>query len=81
MCKVGIEVIVGVLEEECWYLIRCFIIFNMFKCLYIILKWVEFVDGFIDINCIGGKLIIFFNLLISMLVYKKCVEYDVILVG
>ena len=79
--KAGIEVTVGVLEEECRHLIRRFITFNTFKRPYITLKWAESADGFIDINRTGGKPIILSNPLTSMLVHKKRAEHDAILVG
>ncbi len=44
--KAGIEVTVGVLEEECRHLIRRFITFNTLKRPYITLKWAESADGF-----------------------------------
>ena len=53
--KAGIEVTVGVLEEECRHLIRRFITFNTLKRPYITLKWAESTDGFIDINRTGGN--------------------------
>ena len=72
--KAGIEVTVGVLEEECRHLIRRFITFNTLKRPYITLKWAESADGFIDINRTGGKPIILSNPLTSMLVHKKIVK-------
>lgn len=69
--KAGIEVTVGVLEEECRHLIRRFITFNTLKRPYITLKWAESADGFIDINRTGGKPIILSNPLTSMLVHKN----------
>lgn len=79
--KAGIEVTVGVLEEECRHLIRHFITFNTLKRPYITLKWAESTDGFIDINRTGGKPIKLSNPLTSMLVHKKRAEHDAILVG
>ena len=79
--KAGIEVTVGVLEEECRHLIRRFITFNTLKRPYITLKWAESTDGFIDINRTGGKPIKLSNPLTSMLVHKKRAEHDAILVG
>lgn len=46
----GCEVIVGVLETECRELIRKFITFHTFHRPYIVLKWAESADGFIDSN-------------------------------
>ncbi len=79
--QAGIEVTVGILEEECRHLIRRFITFNTFKRPYITLKWAESADGFIDINRTGGKPVILSNELTGMLVHKKRAEHDAILVG
>jgi len=44
----GIEVCVGVLEKECAFMNRRFLTFQREKRPYIILKWAETADGFID---------------------------------
>ncbi|MFZ4725575.1 MAG: bifunctional diaminohydroxyphosphoribosylaminopyrimidine deaminase/5-amino-6-(5-phosphoribosylamino)uracil reductase RibD [Paludibacter sp.] len=44
----GIEVIVGVLEQECRELNKRFFIFQEQKRPYILLKWAQTLDGFID---------------------------------
>ena len=44
----GIEVTVGVLEEECQWLNRRFFTFHREKRPYIILKWAQTTNGFID---------------------------------
>ena len=46
----GIEVITGILEEECRFLNRRFYTFHEKKRPYIILKWAQSSDGFIDIK-------------------------------
>lgn len=46
----GVDVHVGVLEEEGRYLNRRFLTFHNHKRPYIILKWAETADGFIDIE-------------------------------
>lgn len=46
----GIEVIVGILEDECLDLNKRFFTFHNKKRPYIILKWAETKDGFIDID-------------------------------
>ncbi|GFH98683.1 bifunctional diaminohydroxyphosphoribosylaminopyrimidine deaminase/5-amino-6-(5-phosphoribosylamino)uracil reductase RibD [uncultured Phocaeicola sp.] len=79
--KAGIEVTVGVLEEECRHLIRRFITFHTFKRPYITLKWAESADGFIDMNRTEGKPVILSNPLTSLLAHKKRAEHDAILVG
>lgn len=46
----GCEVVVGVLESECHELNRRFFTFHQKKRPYIILKWAETADGFVDVN-------------------------------
>ncbi|MDD4972537.1 MAG: bifunctional diaminohydroxyphosphoribosylaminopyrimidine deaminase/5-amino-6-(5-phosphoribosylamino)uracil reductase RibD [Paludibacter sp.] len=46
--KAGIEVIVGVLEDDCRELNKRFFIFQEQKRPYILLKWAQTQDGFID---------------------------------
>ncbi|HAH25167.1 MAG TPA: bifunctional diaminohydroxyphosphoribosylaminopyrimidine deaminase/5-amino-6-(5-phosphoribosylamino)uracil reductase RibD, partial [Prolixibacteraceae bacterium] len=48
MKKAGIEVEVGVLERECRHLNRRFFTFHEKKRPYILLKWAQTLDGFID---------------------------------
>lgn len=79
--RAGVDVTVGVLEEECRHLIRRFITFNTLKRPYITLKWAESADGFIDSKRTGGKPVILSNPLTAMLVHKKRAEHDAILVG
>lgn len=77
----GREVIVGVLEKECRYLIRRFITFHTEHRPYITLKWAESADGYIDICREGGNPVILSNPLTSMLVHKKRAEHSAIMVG
>lgn len=77
----GREVIVGVLENECRYLIRRFITFHTLHRPYITLKWAESADGFIDLFRNEGSPVILSNPLTSMLVHKKRAEHAAILVG
>ena len=77
----GREVIVGVLEKECRDLILRFITFNTLRRPYIILKWAESSDGFIDINRSEGHPVMLSTSLTSMLVHKKRSESDAIMVG
>lgn len=46
--RAGIEVVVGVLEKECRELNRRFMTSHLLKRPYVILKWAQSVDGFID---------------------------------
>ncbi|WP_430811489.1 MULTISPECIES: bifunctional diaminohydroxyphosphoribosylaminopyrimidine deaminase/5-amino-6-(5-phosphoribosylamino)uracil reductase RibD [unclassified Carboxylicivirga] len=50
MQKAGVEVVTGVMEQECLALNRRFFTFHNKKRPYIILKWAETQDGFIDID-------------------------------
>ncbi len=50
MKKAGIDVSVGVLDEECRELNKRFFTFHQKKRPYIILKWAQTQDGFIDID-------------------------------
>lgn len=77
----GIEVKVGVLEEECQHLIRRFITFNTQKRPYITLKWAESADGFIDVLRTDGHPILLSSPLTSMIVHKRRAEHKAILVG
>ena len=81
MRDAGIDVRVGVLEEECRKLIHRFITFNTKKRPFITLKWAESADGFIDIHRSGGHPYIFSSPLSSMLVHKRRAEHSAILVG
>lgn len=50
MRKAGIEVEVGILEKECREINKRFFTFHEKKRPYIILKWAQTLDGFIDID-------------------------------
>jgi len=77
----GIEITVGVLEQECRELNKQFITFHSQKRPYIFLKWAESADGFIDITRTGGHPVVLSNPLTSMLVHKRRAEVDAIIVG
>lgn len=79
--QAGIEVTVGVLEEECRHLIRRFVTFNTHHRPYITLKWAESADGFIDLNRTGGTPALLSSPLTGMLAHKRRAEHDAILVG
>lgn len=79
--KAGIEVKTGVLEKECKELIKRFITFNTLHRPYIILKWAESADGYIDIKRTGGKPVFLSTPLTTMLVHKKRAEADAIMIG
>ena len=79
--EAGIDVTVGVLEQECKELNKQFITFHSQKRPYIILKWAESADGFMDITRTDGHPAILSNPLTSMLVHKKRAEVDAIMIG
>lgn len=77
----GREVVVGVLEEECRYLIRRFITFHTLHRPYITLKWAESGDKYIDKCRESGSPVLLSSPLTSMLVHKKRAEHSAIMVG
>ena len=76
--EAGIEVEVGVLEEECKSLNRRFFTFHREKRPYIILKWAQTANGFIDDHHKPVKISTDFT---KMLSHKLRAEEDAILVG
>lgn len=78
MRDAGIEVTVGVLERECMAINSRFMTFNTHHRPYIILKWAQSVNGFIDD---GFNPIAFSTPFTKMLVHKLRAESDAILVG
>lgn len=77
----GIEVAVGVLEKEAKELIKPFITFNTLKRPYILLKWAESADGYLDIKRDSGHPVKLSNPHSSILVHKQRAEYAAIMVG
>lgn len=76
--KAGIEVEVGVLEAECKALNRRFFTFHREQRPYIILKWAQTANGFIDDNFKPTQISTDFT---KMLSHKLRAEEDAILVG
>lgn len=76
--EAGIEVTVGVLEEECQWLNRRFFTFHREHRPYIILKWAQTANGFIDDN---GQALQISNEQTQMLSHQLRAEEDAILVG
>jgi riboflavin biosynthesis protein RibD len=74
----GIDVTVGVLQEECHNLNKRFITYNTHHRPYVILKWAQSANGFIDDNF---KPTVFSTSFTKMLVHKLRSECDAILVG
>lgn len=76
--EAGIEVTVGVLEEECKAINKRFFTFNTLRRPYILLKWCQSTNGFID-NCFQPTMLS--TPLTQMLSHKLRAEEDAILVG
>ena len=76
--KAGIEVTVGVLEKECQWLNRRFFTYHSKHRPYIILKWAQSADGFIDRDFQPVQIS---NSATQMLSHKLRAEEDAILVG
>ncbi|MCR4583271.1 MAG: bifunctional diaminohydroxyphosphoribosylaminopyrimidine deaminase/5-amino-6-(5-phosphoribosylamino)uracil reductase RibD, partial [Prevotella sp.] len=78
MQEAGIDVTVGVLKEECEWLNRRFFTFHREHRPYIILKWAQTANGFIDDN---GHALQISTPFTQMLSHKLRAEEDAILVG
>ena len=74
----GIDVTVGVLEDECRRLNRRFFTFHRLHRPYIILKWAQTINGFIDDH---GQALQISTPFTTMLSHKLRAEEDAILVG
>ena len=74
----GIEVTVGVLEDECQWINRRFFTFHREHRPYIILKWAQSADGFIDKDF---HPVMISNAVTQVLSHKLRAEEDAILVG
>jgi diaminohydroxyphosphoribosylaminopyrimidine deaminase/5-amino-6-(5-phosphoribosylamino)uracil reductase len=82
MQKAGIEVEVGVLEKECRELNRRFFTFHEKKRPYILLKWAQTLDGFIDTDRTETQHPTWItNALAKRLVHKQRSEESAILIG
>ena len=76
--EAGIDVTVGVLENECKHINRRFMTFHEKQRPYITLKWAQTANGFIDDNYRQTAISTPFT---RMLVHKMRAESDAILVG
>lgn len=74
----GIDVTVGVLGDECRALNRQFNVYNTLERPYILLKWAQTINGFLDAD---GKALILSTPFTQMLVHRLRAQYDAILVG
>lgn len=81
--EAGVQVTVGVLEQECRELNRRFIISHQQARPYVILKWAQSADGFIDAfrTDASCKPVLFSNPITSILVHRLRAGVDAILVG
>lgn len=79
--EAGIDVKVGVLEEECKQLIKRFVTLNIKKRPFVTLKWAQSADGFIDVERTSGKPVVLSTPITSMYVHKQRAEHQAILVG
>lgn len=78
MRDAGIQVDVGLYEDDCLWLNRRFYTYHAKQRPYIILKWAETADGYIDDH---GRQITISNEQTQMLSHKLRAEEDAILVG
>jgi diaminohydroxyphosphoribosylaminopyrimidine deaminase/5-amino-6-(5-phosphoribosylamino)uracil reductase len=76
--EAGIEVTVGVLEEECKQLNKFFFTYHQYHRPYILLKWAQTNNGFLDDD---GKALAISSPYTKMLVHRLRSEYDAIVVG
>ena len=84
MQEAGIEVIVGVLEAECRKLNKRFFCLQEKHRPYIILKWAQTADGYIDVRRDGkevGKPLVISTPLTKQLVHQQRAENMAIMVG
>lgn len=85
--EAGIEVVTGVCEAECRFLNRRFLMLHEHHRPYIILKWAQTADGYIDNRAgscktaIGGEALNISTALTKQLVHKMRAENMAIMVG
>lgn len=80
----GVDVEVGVLEKECRFLNRRFICLHEKNRPYVILKWAQTLDGYIDVqrSCDGSYTpLVISNKLTKQMVHKMRAENMAIMVG
>lgn len=81
MRAAGIDVTVGVLEEECFRLNRAFFTSQLLSRPYVTLKWAQSSDGFIDLLRDGGSAARISTPVSQVAVHKLRAQNDAILVG
>lgn len=77
----GVEVTVGVLEQECLALNQTFVTYHTLKRPYITLKWAQSMDGLMDALPKGEKPVKFSTKLSMTLMHRRRALSDAILVG
>ena len=81
MRSAGIDVTVGVLEEECLRLNRAFFTSQIYKRPYVTLKWAQSADGFIDLLREGGQAVKISSSVSQVAVHRLRAQNVAILVG
>lgn len=81
MRAAGIDVAVGVLEEECLRLNHAFFTSQLYKRPYVTLKWAQSADGYIDLLRDGGSAARISSPVSQVAVHKLRARHDAILVG
>ena len=81
MRSAGIDVTVGVLEEECLRLNRAFFTSQISKRPYVTLKWAQSADGFIDLLREGGQAVKISSPVSQVAVHRLRAQNVAILVG
>jgi diaminohydroxyphosphoribosylaminopyrimidine deaminase/5-amino-6-(5-phosphoribosylamino)uracil reductase len=81
MQEAGVEVKVGVLEEECRALNKRFVCLHTQHRPYVILKWAQTADGYIDIARDNGTPLLISTPLTKQLVHQQRAENMAIMVG
>ena len=81
MKKAGIDVVVGVLENECYAVNRPFFTYNRHARPSVTLKWAQTADGFIDLKRDGGTPLRISTSVSQVAVHKLRAMHDAILVG
>ncbi|MFI3240931.1 MAG: bifunctional diaminohydroxyphosphoribosylaminopyrimidine deaminase/5-amino-6-(5-phosphoribosylamino)uracil reductase RibD [Bacteroidales bacterium] len=80
--EAGVNVVVGVLSEECERLNKRFVTAHQQKRPYLLLKWAESADGFLDRDRVGrGEQSVISNAVTQMMVHRLRARYDAIMVG
>jgi diaminohydroxyphosphoribosylaminopyrimidine deaminase/5-amino-6-(5-phosphoribosylamino)uracil reductase len=77
----GVEVHVGVLEKECRALNKRFVCLHTQHRPYVILKWAQTADGYIDVARDGGTPLLISTPLTKQLVHQQRAENMSIMVG